>query len=643
MAYKPTYDAIRGRVAALEKELKHTRKKLQHTQKRLALFQEDETLYRLVVDNARDAIFLNDVKTEQGFKKSEEAGKALLNATTESALLVDLEGTILAINQVGAERFGRSVDEMTGMIMGKYLPAELVKKRIELLKDIYRSGKPFRFQDEQKGRFFHNSLYPVYNRNQEIVAVAIFTQDITRQKLALEGLQESISHFTSLMENSDDYILISDSDGKPIVWNKAYAQIMKDMLDVDMEPGLLPHKLLPDKKAIAWWDNIHKKALLGEKFRVEYTRNSPNEGLRYLELSYNPIIVNGKVNGFSEITRDITELKQTLIKAAESEETARALLNAPMSYAALFDRNGIILDANKSMAQKFNKSLSDFIGVYAWNLFPLHIAENRKSKFENVIRSKQMIRFEDERQGTWFDNIFFPIFNAQQEVTKVGCLAYDITDRKKIENQLKTFINEKEVLLREIHHRVKNNMQIIISLLQLQASKSEDQEVFNLFQESQNRITSMALIHEKLYQTNDFFKLNINEYIRDIGEHLFTVFNIDFNRISFQTDISDVKLSLDQAIPCGIILNELISNSLKHAFSMGQKGRIIISLKIGKNNEIELIVSDNGIGLSMEMEYVKPKTLGLNLVKTLVEKQLKGKIDIDHEKGTQFRISFLNT
>ncbi len=643
MAYKPTYDTMRGRVAALEKELKHTRKKLRHTQKRLALFQEDEMLYRLVVDNARDAIFLNDVKTEQGFKKSEEAGKALLNATTESALLVDLEGTILAINQVGAERFGRSVDEMTGMIMGKYLPAELVKKRIELLKDIYRSGKPFRFQDEQKGRFFHNSLYPVYNRNQEIVAVAIFTQDITRQKLALEGLQESISHFTSLMENSDDYILISDSDGKPIVWNKAYAQIMKDMLDVDMEPGLLPHKLLPDKKAIAWWDNIHKKALLGEKFRVEYTRNSPNEGLRYLELSYNPIIVNGKVNGFSEITRDITELKQTLIKAAESEETARALLNAPMSYAALFDRNGIILDANKSMAQKFNKSLSDFIGVYAWNLFPLHIAENRKSKFENVIRSKQMIRFEDERQGTWFDNIFFPIFNAQQEVTKVGCLAYDITDRKKIENQLKTFINEKEVLLREIHHRVKNNMQIIISLLQLQASKSEDQEVFNLFQESQNRITSMALIHEKLYQTNDFFKLNINEYIRDIGEHLFTVFNIDFNRISFQTDISDVKLSLDQAIPCGIILNELISNSLKHAFSMGQKGRIIISLKIGKNNEIELIVSDNGIGLSMEMEYVKPKTLGLNLVKTLVEKQLKGKIDIDHEKGTQFRISFLNT
>ena len=216
----------------------------------------------------------------------------------------------------------------------------------------------------------------------------------------------------------------------------------------------------------------------------------------------------------------------------------------------------------------------------------------------------------------------------------------DITERKQAEEQIKASLEEKEVLLREIHHRVKNNMQVISSLLRLQSDTIKDQQYADMFQESQERIKSMALIHEKLYRSGDLARVDFNEYIKSLMNGLFRSHGIDPGRITTKLKIEDVSLGLDQAIPCGLIINELVSNSLKYAFPEDRNGEISVTLRSNSNGEIELRVSDDGIEMPEDLDIRNIDSLGLELVTILAEDQLEGKIDLHRTGGTTFRILF---
>ena len=212
-------------------------------------------------------------------------------------------------------------------------------------------------------------------------------------------------------------------------------------------------------------------------------------------------------------------------------------------------------------------------------------------------------------------------------------------DRKQSEEKIKKSLNEKEVLLREIHHRVKNNMQIISSLLRLQSQTIKDKTYSQLFEDSQNRITSMALVHEKLYQSRDLAKIEFNAYIRDMVTGLFQSYGISNDRIKLIFDVGDVSLGINSAIPCGLIINELVTNSLKYAFPDGRKGEI--KIKVHEiDNEIEVVISDNGIGIPENIDFRNTGTLGLKLVSILAERQLRGNVNLDRKTGTEFRIRF---
>jgi two-component sensor histidine kinase len=224
------------------------------------------------------------------------------------------------------------------------------------------------------------------------------------------------------------------------------------------------------------------------------------------------------------------------------------------------------------------------------------------------------------------------------EVKVMGILR-DVTDRKQAEEKVKASLHEKNVLLREIHHRVKNNMQIISSLLRLQSRLIRDDKLIEMFMESQNRIRSMALIHEKLYQTEDFTKINFAEYIRSLTVHLFHTYRVNPNIIRMNTDVRKVFLDINKAIPCGLIINELVSNSLKHAFPDNIKGDICIRLSTDKQKKTKLTVSDDGIGMPKSVNLREPETLGLQLVSDLAN-QIEGKISLDRNKGTAYHISF---
>lgn len=217
----------------------------------------------------------------------------------------------------------------------------------------------------------------------------------------------------------------------------------------------------------------------------------------------------------------------------------------------------------------------------------------------------------------------------------------EIVKRVQIEEEIRKTLKEKEMLLKEIHHRVKNNLQVISSLLRLQARNTQDRKTQEMFRESQNRIQSMALIHEKLHRSRDLNKIDFAEYIRDLAKDLIHLFRAHSGLVDLEVDAADgVSLGIDAAIPCGLIVNELISNSLKHAFLDGRDGKIRVEIHSHPDREMTMIVSDNGVGFPKDLDFRNTETLGLQLVNSLTA-QLGGKIELHVNGGTEFKITFI--
>ncbi|QLE49003.1 PAS domain S-box protein [Nostoc sp. C057] len=215
----------------------------------------------------------------------------------------------------------------------------------------------------------------------------------------------------------------------------------------------------------------------------------------------------------------------------------------------------------------------------------------------------------------------------------------ELVQRQKAQVKLKNALAEKEVLLKEVHHRVKNNLQIVSSLLQLQSQTLKDPEAIKVLRESQNRIESISLIHKNLYTSANIGQIDVADYISNLAASLLISYQIWPDRITLETDIDSVNLNVDQAIACGLVINELISNALKHAFPNQQVGTISIALR-NINNSIEMTIQDNGIGLPDNLDWTNTDSLGLSLVYDLVTEQLEGNITLERNHGTGFKIKF---
>jgi PAS domain S-box-containing protein len=240
----------------------------------------------------------------------------------------------------------------------------------------------------------------------------------------------------------------------------------------------------------------------------------------------------------------------------------------------------------------------------------------------------------------WLDLYSFPLIDHQTG-ERQGVIEYlrDITERKAAEDRLQSSLSEKEVLLREVHHRVKNNMQVISSLLSLQSRRIQDPEVQEMFQESQRRIRSMALVHERLYQASDLSRIEFSQYLRNLAGHLFHSYQVSSNRVRLRLDTEAVFINVNTAIPCGLIVNELISNALKHAFPEGRTGEVAIELLRQPGDTYVVRVSDDGVGYPPGLDFRNTETLGMQIVNTLVN-QIDGAIEFSGDKGTAFAIRF---
>ncbi|MEA5604529.1 PAS domain-containing protein [Nostoc sp. UHCC 0252] len=234
------------------------------------------------------------------------------------------------------------------------------------------------------------------------------------------------------------------------------------------------------------------------------------------------------------------------------------------------------------------------------------------------------------------------IFEHPEYGTVLVAVQQDITEHKQAEEKIKASLKEKEVLLKEIHHRVKNNLGIVSSLLQMQCRRTQDPVVTAILRDSQNRIASIALVHEKLYRSEDLSDIDFAQYIPDLTTHLFDSYNVSSSQIQLNIQVDDASLDIETAIPCGLIINELVSNALKYAFVGNRGGKIEVKFYQESESTLTLIIRDNGIGLPENFDSRKAKTLGITLVQGLV-KQLRGKLEIESHQGTQFKITFTNS
>jgi PAS domain S-box-containing protein len=558
-------------------------------------------------------------------------------------------GEQVVVNNKAAEMLGYTVEELSGKSFKDIVSSdeyEDAKKKLQGL----LNGKSFdpyeRTARRKDGTEFPVEVTATLIRNLEgdPLFIQSVVRDISERKKADEKLKESREMYRTLVETSPDAVTMTDLDG-----NITYASHQTLQIHgYDNAEGLLGKNafafIAPEHRERAL-ENLKKTLDEGGVRNLEYPMLR-KDGTQFIgELNASLIRdSNGNPKALIGITRDITERKKAEQELSDSEKKFRGVVENANDAIYIITSEGFeyVNSAFERLTgytskQVCKKSFNFWDIIHPDDVKMIKEREDARRKGKEVpSRYEFRVLAKDGKEKTVEPAT---VHIGEKGELKVMGILRDVTDRKQAEEKIKSSLHEKDVLLREIHHRVKNNMQIISSLLRLQSRLTGDDKLIEMFKESQNRIRSMALIHEKLYQTEDFAKINFAEYTRSLTVHLFHTYKVNPNIVRMNTDVQNIYLDINKAIPCGLIINELVSNSLKHAFPNNKKGEVCIKLSSNKQKKTKLTVSDNGIGLPKSINFLEPETLGLQLVSDLIN-QIEGKIRLERAKGTAFHISF---
>ncbi len=339
--------------------------------------------------------------------------------------------------------------------------------------------------------------------------------------------------------------------------------------------------------------------------------------------------------------QDITERKKVENALNNSENKYRTIFENVQDIFYQIDKEGNIIEISPSVERYSGYTPSELIGkpVETFYLNPEdrgHLLKKIQEKGE--ISDYEIILKDKDNNLFYVSTNAHVLFDSSKKPVGIEGSLRDITERKNIEIALKKSLEEKEMLLKEIHHRVKNNLMVISSLLSLQSQYIKDKESQDIFKESQNRAKSMALIHERLYQSTDLKSIDFGDYIHTLATDLFHTYVSDPGRVKLNMNVKNVMVDINTTVPLGLIVNELVTNSMKHAFPEGKEGEINIEFHKRKD-EFILVISDTGVGFPEDIDFKNTDSLGLQLVNNLVS-QIDGNITLDKSHGTEFKIKF---
>jgi two-component sensor histidine kinase len=371
------------------------------------------------------------------------------------------------------------------------------------------------------------------------------------------------------------------------------------------------------------------------------TSMSPNNRTERCSTSFGPLISSLDCSKKEKATMSRIEDQQ----AADSPTTLIGERIVPVTQASPEEVDMLSTHAiNQALTERelfFKQSLKyadDLVRVYEEEKRRRKVLERANRKLITEIAAHREAQRELTKAHQELDQRVRDRTEALSQVNEQ--LRLEITQRKHAEEQIRASLQEKEVLLSEIHHRVKNNLQIISSLLALQSVHVEDERVLGALKDSQGRIRSMALIHEQLYRSANLSRINFSEYLKDLAKALLQAHSDKAGSIHITTHADHVFLDVARALPCSLVINELVTNSLKHAFPGGRGGEIHIGFSREDAANFTFTVTDNGCGLPEGFDYRSSPSLGLRLVVNLVELQLGGKLSVNSDGGATFHIEF---
>jgi PAS domain S-box-containing protein len=619
-------------------------------------------------------------------KKAEEKIQTLANAvesSNDAVITKSLDGIITSWNNGAEKIYGYLAEEVLGKSISLLEPDNTEGEINHLIEKIKQGERVQHYETlrmKKDGTIINVSvtLSPVFNSSGKLVAISTIGRDITENKKAEEALRLSNLYNRSLIEASLDPLVTIGHDGKITDVNGATEKVTgysrRELIGTDFSDYFTE----PEKARAGY-----QQVFIDGEVR-DYPLEIQHKDGHITPVLYNASVYrdeNGKIIGVFAAARDITEhrrVEEALKKTHENLEklVKERTIELEKAYKSLKESEEGLAEAQK-MAHIGNWSWDFVTGETHWSeetyrifglnpqkLSPTHdeffryIHPDDRDYVDNAIKKAinekpfgidyRIITASGEERTVHAESEV--IFDPNNRPIRVKGIIQDITERKEAEEALE---NIEIARKKEIHHRIKNNLQVISSLLDLQADKFDNPEVIEAFRESQNRVVSMALIHEELYKGEGSDTLNFSSYIRELAENLFQTYCLSSKNIHLNMVMEEnVFLNMDTGVPLGIIVNELVTNSLKHAFPGRDRGEIRIELHKEENGENKkegnkatsfiLTVSDNGIGIPENLNIEVADSLGIQLITTLVD-QLDGELELRRDNGTEFTIKFTVT
>jgi PAS domain S-box-containing protein len=597
-------------------------------------------------------------KERERLHLSEERYKAIYNQVFIGIARLDLTGKYLQVNQRFCDILGYAETELLQMSFHDVTLPEEREERQNQFKNIITSKIPNftleRNYCHKSGKVIQTNvnISLVLNEYNEPAYLVLVCEDITENKKNQELFLKQTAKLNSILESSNYLVMAFDQHKNLSTFNTNTALWLKEVYGVEAKIGMAMDKkpIVSSEKNNRYWNKKVNEALDGKPQYFESKIVNQKGIEKIYEFYINPIRSgNSAISEVAIIGYDITEKKKTEEKIVNQSAKLNAIFENSSHQIYTIDRFFKLTSFNELFAKTTIKDFNviPFIGIdmkeKAIEKTPINHTQNFIKLHKEALKGKSLhteSKIIDPNGRISYYLIYLdPIILPDSKVNEVSYIAHDITDRKIAEKKIVESLKEKEVLLKEVHHRVKNNLQVISSILNLQRAYLKDKGSDNLFRELQNRIRSMSFIHESLYQTQDFSNLNFSEYLINLALNLKHSYLIDDENVEVEVKADKLFLNLDYSIPCGLIVNELVSNAFKYAFPEGRKGKIDVIVK-KLHNFVEIIVADDGVGIKPDIDIKNTESLGLQLVTSLVE-QLDG--ELFHQNlspGTEIKITF---
>ncbi|MGK5090696.1 PAS domain S-box protein [Deltaproteobacteria bacterium TL4] len=584
-------------------------------------------------------------------KKELQILKDVVDKTADAVMITDHEGVIGFVNCAFERISGYSREELLGKNSRILKSGEHPQAFYQDLWETLERGKTYSgalINRNKQGELFcvQTTISPITEKRGKITHYIACWQDVTERGMVQKASQDLDEKWDSLITHSPDLIVIVDKECLILFINQPL--VLADLEEERVLGTCIYEYLLQENNELLRGVMAHVFET-SQRHEMELRESHFKKKDFWYLCRVSAVSQENQVIAVTLVFTDITQLKQSEAKLRKSQHRYRVLLETVTDYVyTVHVNNGEIV------------SVSHRTGCFAVTGYPKEAFEKKPKLWSQIVykEDRKRLRSHESKllQGNdavalehrithkdgslrWVRNT--PVLERDDsgQLISYDAIISDITERKRAEEATITALKEKETLLQEIHHRVKNNLAIVSGFLGLQASMTNNKEVLELFNQAQDRVYTMALIYDKLYHSENLSKINLQDFLETLTERLLSEYSTGYHRIEVESRCCEGWIDLDQAIPCGLIVNELVTNALKHAFEPNNKGVIQVHLKSVDETHCSLQVHDNGKGFPENIDTKKPKTLGLRIVNGLTA-QLRGTITIEPAQGTTIDISF---